>query len=324
MATPDDKNKIPPRDVTTIPPGRPKDVKTIPPGRPRESDTIPPGKSGDMARAPLEGEGGQALYLRLMTEQLTGWNNPRAMLERALRENHFLLLAQKILSLKPRSPDPVCYEVLLRLKQEEDNLLPPGSFFDLAESLGMMEEIDRWVVRALTSWGAARLKNNPAAQLPMMCVNVSAAALVNPSFAGAAREELHRSGIPPRALCFEINERDIIEHHDSAEGFIRALKPVGCRFTVDAFGSVRISFSYLKGLAVDFVKIDGIITQNILQDPLGLATAKAINIVCQDIGIRTIAEFVETKNTLDKLREIGVDYVQGFGIARPEPLGKLA
>lgn len=269
-------------------------------------------------------EGGQALYLRLMTEQLTGWNDPRAMLERALKENQFLLLAQKILSLKSGSPEPVCYEVLLRLKQEEDNHLPPGGFLDLAESLGMMEKIDRWVVSTLLSWGAARLKKSPASQLPMMCVNVSAAALTSPLFANAVREELRHSGIPLRGLCFEINERDVIEHHERAQGFVAALKPAGCRFTVDAFGSVRVSFSHLKCLAVDFVKIDGIIIQNILHDPLGLATAKAINIVCQEIGIRTIAEFVESKETLDKLREIGVDYVQGFGIARPEPLARLA
>ena len=96
------------------------------------------------------------------------------------------------------------------------------------------------------------------------------------------------------------------------------------RFTVDAFGSVRVSFSHLKGLAVDFVKIDGIIIQNILHDALGFATAKAVNIVCQEIGLRTVAEFVETKETISKLREIGVDYVQGFGVARPEPINKLS
>ncbi len=299
MTTPEDKNKNPPKDAGTIPPGRPKD-----------------------ADSPVK-EGGQALYLRLMTEQLTGWDNPRAMLERALREDQFLLLAQKILSLKSGSPEPVCYEVLLRLKQEEDNLLPPGGFLDTAESLGMMEKIDYWVVKTLLAWSAARLKKNPASQLPMMCVNISAAALISPTFANAVREELRRSGVPPRSLCFEINEPDLTEHHELTQAFISALKPLGCRFTVDSFGSIKVSFTHLKDLAIDFVKIDGIIIQNILNDPLGLATAKAINIVCQEIGIRTIAEFVETKETLVKLREIGVDYVQGFGIARPEPISKL-
>jgi len=120
---------------------------------------------------------------------------------------------------------------------------------------------------------------------------------------------------------FTFNEHDVIEHPASAQGFIAALKPLGCRFTVDAFGSVKVSFSYLEGLAFDFIKIDGVIIEGI-HTQLGGATVKAINIVCQEVGMRTIAEFVETKETLDRLREIGVDYVQGFGVARPEPIGK--
>ena len=173
-------------DGGAIPPTRPKDAPTLP-GRVKDVDTIPPGA-----------EGSQALYLRVMTEQLTGWNDPRAMLERALKENLFLLLGQKILPLKSGNPDPLCYEVLLRLKQEEDNLLPPGGFFDVAESLGMMAKIDRWVVRAVLSWCAARQKENPPKPLPMMCVNVSAPALKSKSFLGAVAEELQNAGVAPR------------------------------------------------------------------------------------------------------------------------------
>ena len=289
--------------------------------------TPPPSKQEppkDGNAGPEPGQDGQALYLRLMTEQLTGWNDPRSMLERALKDNLFLLYAQKILPLKSGSLDPVCYEVLLRLKQEEDNLLPPGGFFDVAESLGMLEQIDRWVVRALLMWCATRLKTNPDNPLPMMCINISGAALANPTFTNVVRKELELSGVPPRALCFEIDERDLTEHPAAAKDFVAALKPLGCRFTLDSFGSVKVSFMHLNGLPVDFVKIDGVIIDSMLQGPLGAATVKAINLVCNEVGIRTIAEFVETKETLDKLREIGVDYVQGFGIARPEPISKIA
>jgi Amt family ammonium transporter len=279
--------------------------------------------SKDGQSDPARGERGQALYLRLMTEQLTGWNDPRAMLEKALRENLFLLFAQKILPLRSGSPDPVCYEVLLRLKQEEDHLLPPGGFFDVAESLGMMAKIDHWVVRAVLAWCGARQKSSPGSPLPLLCVNVSTAALVSDSFLNAVREELSGAGIPPRTLCFEINERDIVEHNSSARRFVAGLKPLGCRFTLDAFGSIKVSFAHLNGLPVDFVKIDGVIIESVLQGPLGPATVKAINLVCREVGIRTIAEFVESRETLNKLREIGVDYVQGFGISRPEPLGGL-
>jgi EAL domain-containing protein (putative c-di-GMP-specific phosphodiesterase class I) len=311
-----------PKDVSTLP-GKPKGVTTIPPEGPKNVKTLPLARRKDVDTIPPKGGAGQELYLRLMTEQLTGWDNPRVMLERALRENLFLLLAQKILSLKPGAPDPSCFEILLRLKQEEDSMLPPGGFFDVAESLGMMPKIDRWVVRAALTWCAARQKSKPAAQLPMLCINVSRPALKSTSFLGAVREELNASGVPPRTICFEINERDVIEHRANAEAFIAALKPLGCRFTIDAFGSVRVSFSYLEGLAFDFLKIDGILIDSIHQGTLGLATVKAINIVCREVGIRTIAEFVESKSTLDKMREIGVDYVQGFGISRPEPISKI-
>ncbi len=290
MTPPEDKNRNPLDDSETIPPRR---------------------------------EAGQAMYLRLMTEQLLGWDDPAAMLERAIKEDQFLLLTQKFLPLKTGVAESACHEVLLRMKQEEDNLLPPGSFLDLAESLGKMQEIDLWVVHALIAWGTARLRSQPTAQLPMMCVNVSSASLTDPAFVKAVRERLHKSGYPPRALCFEISERDVIDHHDATQKFIVALKP-GCRITVDAFGSGKVSFSHLSGLAIDFIKIDGVIIQNILRDPSEFAKANAINRACQKLGVRTIAESVESKETLDKLREIGVDYVQGFGIARPESIDKLA
>ena len=273
-----------------MPPTRLQDAPTLP-GRARDIETISPGA-----------EGGQALYLRLMTEQMTGWDDPRAMLERALKENLFLLLAQRILPLKTGTPDPLCYEVLLRLKQEEDSLLPPGGFLDIAESLGMMAKIDRWVVRAVLTWCSIRARKDPAKPLPMMCINVSGAALRSTSFLGAVQEEIKLAGVSPRVLCFEINERDVIEHPAAARAFVAALKPLSCRFTLDSFGSIRVSFNHLNDLPVDFIKIDGVIIESMLQGALGPATVKAIHLVCKEVGIRTIAEFVENKQTLAKLR----------------------
>jgi EAL domain-containing protein (putative c-di-GMP-specific phosphodiesterase class I) len=277
----------------------------------------------DKSGAGASPEGGQELYLRLMNEQMVGWDDPAAMLERALKDDHhFLLFAQKILGVKAGAPDPFCYEILLRLKQEEDNLLPPGGFFPIAESLGKMGEIDQWVVRNLLAWGAARAKANPSVPLPMMCVNLSTNSIKDRAFPKFVREHLVKTGFPPRALCFELSEPDVIALHKETQEFIAAMKP-GCRVTLDAFGSVKVSFAHLNGLAIDFIKIDGVITQNILREPSELAKARAICLACQKIGVRTIAEFVETKQMFEKLREIGVDYVQGFGIARPEPITKL-
>jgi len=315
----------PPKDVTTLPPRRAKDTPTIPPGHAKGAPALPPeSPQNPDTIPPTPPEGSQARFLELMTEQLTGWQNPRAMLERALRENLFLLLAQKILPLKPGGPAPACYEVLLRLQQEEESLLPPGSFLSVAEGLGMMPKIDRWVVRAVLTWCAARQKSAPGKPLPIMCINISAPALRSVSFRGAMREELERAGVPAGTLCFEINERDVVENPAAAQAFVAAVKPLGCRFTLDSFGSVRISFAQLNDLPVDFVKIDGTIVEGMHRGPLGAATVKAIHIVCSEVGLRTIAEFVESKETLRKLREIGVDYVQGFGIARPAPIAQVA
>jgi len=274
-------------------------------------------EAGDVVA--VSGEGGETLYLRAITDELMGWDDPRAKFVRALEENQFLLFAQKILSLKQGIPD--CYEILLRLQEEEDNLLPPGGFIPVAERYGMMEALDRWVVRNLVTWCLEKQRSNAAWRAPFYCVNLSEAAVRNPEFARFVRHELQRARSDPPSLCFEIGEQDVINHHASVEQFIGALRPAGCRFTIDAFGSVKVSFSHLKGLAIDFLKIDGVIIQNILRDPAALAKTRAIKTVCQKIGVRTIAEFVETQETLDKLREIGVDYVQGFGIAQPGPIG---
>jgi len=265
----------------------------------------------------------QALYLSLMSKRLMGSDDPRAMLEQALDRNQFLLFAQKIVAVRSGVAEPQCYEVLLRLKHEEDHLLPPGGFLDLADSLGMTEALDRWVIRALVSWGAARLEQRPGERLPMMCVNVSQPALDNPAFAGLVRSELERSGYPGRALCFEIDERDVIEHRPGVQRFVAAVKP-DCRVMVDNFGGVRVSFSHLAGLPVDFLKIDGAIVQNIHRDPTELIKAWAINLACQKVGMRTVAKFVETRETLDMAREIEIDYVQGFGIARPASIATIA
>jgi EAL domain-containing protein (putative c-di-GMP-specific phosphodiesterase class I) len=271
----------------------------------------------------IEGETGEStLYLRSIADELMGWDDPKAKLEHAIKENQFLLFAQKILPLRDGLSDPLCYEVLLRLREEEDNLLPPGGFIPTAERYGMMEEIDRWVVRNLIRWCLELKRRTPPQPVPLYCINLSEDTIRSTHFAGFLRKEVEKHGFNARSLCFEIGEPDIIGQHENVERLINTLKPLGCRFTVDSFGSVKVSFTHLKGLAVDFIKIDGVIIQNILRDPAELAKARAINTVCAKVGLRTIAEFVERKETLDKLRALGVDYVQGFGVALPGPIDK--
>ncbi|MDO8596687.1 MAG: EAL domain-containing protein, partial [Sulfuricaulis sp.] len=158
----------------------------------------------------------------------------------------------------------------------------------------------------------------------LYCVNIAAASLCEPQFASDLRDELQRSKFPPANLCFELAEPDVISHHAEAHALMDVLQPLGCRFTLDAFGSSKVSFAPLKGLAFDFLKIDGVIIQNILTDPANLAKIRAIASASHKMGMHTIAEFVESDDTLAKLREAGVDYAQGFGIGRPGPIAQVS
>lgn len=290
--------------------------------------TAPAAAGGQPARAAAATPGGaaeseDALFTRIISDELTHWDDPRASLARALEEDQFLLFAQKILPLKAHSSDPACYEILLRLKEEEENMLPPGNFFPIAERYGMMERLDCWVVRTLIAWCGARQKHSPSWRIPLFHVNLSQSAIASEAFPRFVLGELQRTGFAPRSLCFDIEEHDIINSRDEVLRLIAKLKPASCRFAVDAFGSVKVSFSHLRGVPLDFLKIDGAIILGMLLNAADLAKVRGINTVCRKINIHTVAKFVESSETLDKLREIGVDYVQGFGLAHPEPIDKL-
>lgn len=260
---------------------------------------------------------GDSVYLRAITEDILGWSDPAARLKTALAQNHFLLYAQRIHSLQAGAPGPFFCEVLLRLREEEDNMLPPGGFFPVAEALGMLEDIDRWVVDQTLSWRAKRA--NP----PVCFINLSIDSICNPAFAVYVRRRIEASQMPGNNLCFEITEPDLLARPDEVHRFIRTLKPLRCMFALDNFGSVKISFNHIKGLSIDHLKVDGSIIQNILKSPGDLARAQAISLTCQRLGIRTIAQNVEHREVLAKLREIGFGYVQGFGISRPRPIDAL-
>ena len=269
-------------------------------------------------RPGAEEQSAESLHVEALATQGDGWDDPQEKLLRALRDNEFLLLQQRIEPLAA-SGEPM-YEILLRLREEEDNLLPPGGFFPAAERFGMMEALDRWVVTHLVTRCLERQLGERGWRAPLYCVNLSGAALASPDFGTFVRDQIAQRKFDAGRLCFEIAEPDLIAQPSEARRLVVALKPIGCRFTVDAFGSAKASFGSLKGIPFDFLKIDGVIVQNLVRNPAELARARAIATVCHRIGVRTIAEFVEDDATRARLGEIGVDYVQGFGVARPEPL----
>ena len=284
---------------------------------PRNDNTI-----GDVVLVPQDG--GDTVYLQSMVEQLISGSDPRARLVRALEEDQFLLYGQRIEPLAQDVPHSQCVEILLRLQEEERHMLPPGGFFPVAERYDLMRDIDRWVVRNLLKWCAARRRDAAAWRAPLFCVNVCGDTLGDAGFAHYVEAQCERHCTPAGHLCFEIAEPDLLDRHREVRAFMRALKPLGCRFTADAFGSVKVSFAPFGELPFDFAKIDGVIIQNIAHEHFDFAKARAIALACRKIGVRTIAEFVESAATLARLREIGVDYAQGFGVAKPCPLQEAA
>lgn len=259
-------------------------------------------------------------FLRAQSDRAADWNEPRARLERALAENHLALLRQAIVRLAPAAGEPAFHEILLRLEEAEGNLLPPGSFFPVAERFGMMERIDRWVVREVVA-RCREAASGPGAPRARYAVNLSQASVRSADFARFVQDQLVEQYVDGGALCFEVAEHDFSQFPDDAARLIGELKPLGCRFTADAFGSVKGSFATLKGLAFDYVKVDGVLVLNLLRHTSARLKVSAIAEVCRKAGMRSIAEFVEDEATLAALREIGVDYAQGFGVGPLERLG---
>ncbi|MBI4292909.1 MAG: EAL domain-containing protein [Betaproteobacteria bacterium] len=264
---------------------------------------------------------GQSLYVESITEQLTGWTSAAERLTAALQNNEFCLYGQIIAPVAPGGKP--LYEILIRLIEEEQNLMPPGAFLPLAEEHGLMPSLDRWVVRNVLEWQANRRRTDPDHAMIICCVNLASATIADPEFAAYVLEQQQIVNIPVGGLCFEVDENDVAAHTSDRSRQIALLKKMGCRVTLSGFGRNAVSLDILKKVSVDFIKIDGNVILSILRDEVDLAKAAAINRVAHALGIKTIAEFVESDEILAKLREIGVDYAQGFGISRPRPLNEI-
>ncbi len=293
-------------------------VKMESPTAPLETDS----SVGDAMVGLLDS--GEPFYLQSMTEQLISRKDPRAQLVEALEDDHFLLYAQKFETLAADAPDQRCFEILLRLREEEENMLLPGGFFAAAERYNLMGRIDRWVVHNLLKWCSQKRDADSRWDMPLFCVNLSSASMCDSEFAVFVQRALRRREVAAGRLCFELGELDVISHYEATQVLMNALRPHGCRFTLDAFGSSKVAFGPMKDLTFDFLKIDGVIIQNLLTEHNELAKVRAITIASHRIGMRIIAEFVESDATLEKLREIGVDYAQGFGIQKPAPIAQVA
>ncbi|UCE89097.1 MAG: EAL domain-containing protein [Pseudomonadota bacterium] len=240
----------------------------------------------------------------------------------ALEDNRFRLYQQLIEPLAADTPELHC-EIMLRMVDENGAEVPPMAFIPAAERYNLMSAIDRWVVRntldALDQRGTAGMQAEQS-----FAVNISGQSLCEDNFLDYVQQQIAQHRTNPSQLCFEITETSAIVNLTRAMHFIATLKQLGCRFSLDDFGSGLSSFAYLKNLPVDYLKIDGGFIRDIADDPMDRALVESINQIGHVMGIRTIAEYVETPEILAVLREIGVDYAQGYGIVRPVPLSTLA
>ncbi len=242
----------------------------------------------------------------------------------ALEENLFVLYGQPIRALSGDATDDAYAEVLVRMQGQDGQLIAPGAFIPAAERYNLMPQLDRWVVSNAVAWYAQQLHSKHGAKnLPTLGINLSGASVSDLGFLDFVRTTLKARDVPARALCFEITETAAITHLKRAVRFMSELRETGCRFALDDFGSGMSSFAYLKNLPVDFIKIDGNFVRDMHEDVVDLAMTEAINRIGHVMNIPTIAESVENQVTLEILQELGVNYAQGFHIARPMLLDEL-
>ncbi|GAA1035039.1 hypothetical protein GCM10009557_41530 [Virgisporangium ochraceum] len=209
-------------------------------------------------------------------------------------------------------------ELLVRMRDDDGSLISPGVFLPAAERYNLVGTVDRWVVQATCAALAGRYEPGVDAS-EHFSINLSGGSLGDASMLTFIRDQLDRNGIPPSAICFEVTETVAINDLTAAIAFITELRTLGCRFALDDFGSGLSSFSYLKRLPIDIVKIDGSFVRGITTDPVDRAMVESVNRISQEMGLRTVAEFVESEAIMNCLRAIGVDYGQGWAIGRPKP-----
>ncbi len=241
--------------------------------------------------------------------------------DKALNEGRLVVTAQSIINIKANKDslvDKNGFEILIRMKDDSGRLVPPNAFLPAVERYNRAPKLDRWIldkVLMLLSENRSVLS-----QIDKCSINLSGQSLVSEGFLPFIMAKLKEYEVQPSKICFEITETAAIANLDQATSFVQSLKDLGCYFALDDFGSGLSSFAYLKTLPVDFLKIDGMFVKDIHNDNVSRAMVKAINEMGHVLGKQTIAEYVENEEILNILKDIGVDFAQGFHAGRPEPI----
>ena len=251
-------------------------------------------------------------------------------IHQALESNRFLLFYQTIQPLQTEFPGSEHYEVLLRMNGKNGEIIPPMAFIPVAERYQLMNKLDRWVISNLFSTQGhhyrkrGRIHQQAGGSInSLYSINLSGETVNDANFVQFIQEELELHHIPPQLICFEITETVAISNLPQAQQMITQLRELGFRFALDDFGSGMSSFGYLKSLPIDFLKIDGIFIRELLEEPVNSTIVKSFHQVAQMMGIATIAEFVDSESKFLKLQSLGIDYAQGYWIAKPQSFPQL-
>jgi EAL domain-containing protein (putative c-di-GMP-specific phosphodiesterase class I) len=204
------------------------------------------------------------------------------------------------------------------MRDDDNQIISPTDFMQAAERYHLMPNVDRWVLQAAfaaIASGAIKLPDSRSCT-----INLSGQTLGDPQFLDFVVDSLDRSGIPPHKVCFEVRESSVIANLSNAARFIAVLHGMGCQFALDEFGSGLGSFANLKSLSMDFLKIDGAIVRNLDSDDVSEAMVVAMITLAATMGIRVVAVYVENQAIFERVRDMGVDFAQGFAVGRPEPI----
>lgn len=268
--------------------------------------------------------GGNRVHLELRAQEAVHPSRTRAgritRLARAADEGQFQLYAQPIVPLQAGSSARPRFEVLLRLPDEQGRMEAAARFLPIAERHHLMPAIDRWVVRETISLLGQWRRAHPDTELPICSINLSASALADEYLVPVLEQQLTRCGVVPDTLCFEITESAVLADRAQTARFLAGLRSIGCGMALDDFGSSVTSFTYLRTLSVDYLKIGGRFVREVHADPMYGSIISAVDQVGRSMGIFTVAKQVGSEQALEKLRALGIGYAQGHALTPPAPL----
>jgi EAL domain-containing protein (putative c-di-GMP-specific phosphodiesterase class I) len=253
--------------------------------------------------------------------ELTGWPAPLARLREALEKDEFALYCQPVAALRPEAAGAERYpmaEVLVRMREEEKALLPPGEFLPVFEHYGMMPQLDRWVLRHTVQ----RLARG--SRIARFTLNMSGQTLRDATFPEFAAAQLRAARLAMDAVMFEIDESDVLARPEVAAAFAAAVRAYGGGVLIDGFCRRAVSFAPFKDLRPAFVKVDGAVIRKLLTHEASQTKLKAVVRVAQALEIGVVAECVEEQDVLVRLKALDVGYAQGFGVYQPQPIEKVA